>query len=115
MRFLYNEKNGRVLPWTPALNKRPDMRLLDDAEAKRAQEELDAEANARISAAQNPTDESEDVDETAPPPPATLEQILKFRDKIKLEEYGRKYGVELDRRKTLKDMQSILVESLGLS
>ncbi len=113
-RYLLNESNGRVLPWTAQLHKRSDMRLIDQAEADAAQATLTAEQieGARL------------ITEGEEPPPApdpgmpikvNADGILAITDKAELEAIGRSHGIELDKRKAVKTLQGELIEALGLS
>lgn len=48
--------------------------------------------------------------------PTTAEEILpvsRFSSKQKLEDYGKTFGIDLDKRKTLKNMYSDLLEQVG--
>lgn len=118
-RYLISETNGRVFLWTPALHERKDMRLATEAEANRALAALNNEAAARVEAALNPKPQEGDDDGQSQPqdtfPLPTIDDIIGLTDKLHVEELGRKFGFEADRRKGLKTLQSELITHLGLT
>lgn len=106
MRYLLNELNGRVLIWTPTLHKRSDMRTISEKEAEAIM------AEPRVAVASADADAEAEGDANDKP---ALEDIMRIRGKLYLEEIGRKHGIELDRRRTLKTLQAELIEHLGLA
>lgn len=94
-RLLRQEPGGHLFVWTEALAKRKDM------------SEVHPEAPAAASAAVVPVETLEDAE-------PSKDAILGLTEKDDLEAYGRKHGVELDRRKSVTKLQADLIERLGL-
>ena len=115
-RYLISDTNGRVFIWTPELHKRKDMRIASKAEAEASIFALDREAEKRVAVASSGGAEPGDgVGSGVPSGTPTIDDILGLTDKLAVEELARKFGHELDKRKSLKTLQSELITLLGLS
>lgn len=94
-KFLRNEKNGRILRYTPLLAKRRDMVPVRDTAAA-------------------PADEADVTEDTLPPDGVDKDLILSMVDKDTLEQFGREHNVELDKRKAVKTLQAELIAHFKL-
>jgi hypothetical protein len=98
-RLLRKQGSVHLLPYTEALARRPDMEEVFPGVPEPVPEP------AAVVSEPSP-------DETVGD--AQRRKIEAFTDKAKLEQHGRSLGVELDRRRSIANMQRDLIDALGL-
>lgn len=103
MRYLKKE-DGSIYVWTAALAKRTDMTEVTAAEA--------GFGKAKSAKPETPADGGSDDDGgKGEGGDKTIDPLL-ITDKAELEALGRKFGLELDRRKPLKTLQAQVAEAM---
>lgn len=105
MRYLRKQGDSHLWPWTPILAKRKDM-----TEVVTGVVDPDAPAAAQ----EKPETGGEDGG-TETGLPSLAEQVLALVDKDELEAFGRQHGFEVDKRRSVVNIQNDILAHLGLS
>lgn len=85
MKMLKQTTTGRAYPWTEQLAKRSDMKLVQD---------------------RTETDAGEVIIDPV------IDGVYALSDKVAIEKYGREHGVELNRTRSVKNMQADFREAM---